>query len=582
MTADNQTRFVPAGTKYSFESWNFELRGDELADVHFQGQLILRSLRCVLRDEDWNTAPLILGRMDVSHDRLLLGISSNSYGLRFSGSIVFEAKGNAATYSISLLAHSEARVNRLGIVILHSPDLAGSQAQITRADGAVEASEFPVLISPSQPMMGITKLDWESGDAQIQLALIGDIFEMEDQRNWTDASYKTYSRPLALPFPYLVGVGQAISQSLEIRVKINSPTIQAHQAEVLELTQLITAPDIQLGASTAPGKFSGSNTPEFPVLVELDLNSSNWEAALERAAADELPMDVRLVADAHFGSEVLKSALELIAKWKPLRIAVFDKKEHFSNQITHELIMELLRSTGFDFKVIAGARSHFTELNRNQDFCRDGISGICFSSTPLFHSLDAAQLVESVAIQRLTALNALRIADGLPVHVGPVTLRPRFNNVSTHTPVGPTAKDLSLGYGAEFSQATDQRQFSSGLAAWTLASYAAFAVEGVASISWFEQWGPRGVMDSEGLEYPVLEILRILEGLSGSQILTSSNPNKLIWAVAVKTPLGWDLLASNIGAEPVEFGVSIESTTENLRLPALSWRRFELNLRDQP
>ena len=33
------------------------------------------------------------------------------------------------------------------------------------------------------------------------VAFDGDIFEMEDQRNWTDASYKIYSTPLRLPFP---------------------------------------------------------------------------------------------------------------------------------------------------------------------------------------------------------------------------------------------------------------------------------------------------------------------------------------------------------------------------------------------
>ena len=29
----------------------------------------------------------------------------------------------------------------------------------------------------------------------------GDVFEMEDQRNWTDASFKTYCTPLRQPFP---------------------------------------------------------------------------------------------------------------------------------------------------------------------------------------------------------------------------------------------------------------------------------------------------------------------------------------------------------------------------------------------
>jgi len=29
----------------------------------------------------------------------------------------------------------------------------------------------------------------------------GDVFETEDQRNWTDASFKTYCPPLRLPYP---------------------------------------------------------------------------------------------------------------------------------------------------------------------------------------------------------------------------------------------------------------------------------------------------------------------------------------------------------------------------------------------
>jgi len=44
----------------------------------------------------------------------------------------------------------------------------------------------------------------------------GDSFEMEDQRNWTDASYKTYLRPLGLPFSYTSMRGEDIEQSVTI------------------------------------------------------------------------------------------------------------------------------------------------------------------------------------------------------------------------------------------------------------------------------------------------------------------------------------------------------------------------------
>ncbi len=47
-------------------------------------------------------------------------------------------------------------------------------------------------------------------------AFAGDVFEMEDQRNWTDASYKTYVRPLARPWPYRLAAGETITQSVTV------------------------------------------------------------------------------------------------------------------------------------------------------------------------------------------------------------------------------------------------------------------------------------------------------------------------------------------------------------------------------
>ena len=44
----------------------------------------------------------------------------------------------------------------------------------------------------------------------------GDTWEMEDHRNWTDASFKTYVRPLALPWPYTLPAGEAVTQSVTV------------------------------------------------------------------------------------------------------------------------------------------------------------------------------------------------------------------------------------------------------------------------------------------------------------------------------------------------------------------------------
>ena len=55
---------------------------------------------------------------------------------------------------------------------------------------------MPELISPDQPAMAIRTLSHEAAPGlSVSCRLEGDTFEMEDQRNWTDASFKTYVRP---------------------------------------------------------------------------------------------------------------------------------------------------------------------------------------------------------------------------------------------------------------------------------------------------------------------------------------------------------------------------------------------------
>ena len=126
---------------------------------------------------------------------------------------------------------------------------------------------------------------------------------------------------------------------------------------------------------------------------------------------------------------------------------------------------------------MGGTRAHFTELNRRHADLPADLPALTFSSTPQMHAVEPRQIVESIDVQRLTAIEAVRIADGRPVHIGPVTLRPRFNAVAASSAARPTGS--AEGYAALDEHATDPRQASAGLAAWTVASAAAFAVPGV-------------------------------------------------------------------------------------------------------
>src|SRR5699024_8714562 len=58
---------------------------------------------------------------------------------------------------------------------------------------------------------------------------------MEDQRNWTDASYKTYSRPLALPWPYTLAKGDQVKQAVQLDLS-GSATQAKSQDECVHIT----------------------------------------------------------------------------------------------------------------------------------------------------------------------------------------------------------------------------------------------------------------------------------------------------------------------------------------------------------
>src|SRR5699024_789905 len=120
--------------------------------------------------------------------------------------------------------------------------------------------------------------------------------------------------------------------------------------------------------------------------------------------------------------------------------------EHITDAAAVEALRSAQESTGVEATVVGGVRSHFTEYNRQHQLVPQGVAGIVFGITPLFHELSTHQLVESVAMQRLIARQATTMPS-LPVHIGPVTLRPRFNNVATTPAPRADRPDLSAGYG---------------------------------------------------------------------------------------------------------------------------------------
>ena len=121
------------------------------------------------------------------------------------GSIVFEARA---------LALTDFTTARTSFCILHPIEgVAGQEFDLTRPGETVEKVRFPELISAHQPFKNIRGISHRiTKGIRASIRMEGDIWEMEDQRNWSDASFKTYGRPRDIPWPYTIPKGETVVQ----------------------------------------------------------------------------------------------------------------------------------------------------------------------------------------------------------------------------------------------------------------------------------------------------------------------------------------------------------------------------------
>lgn len=192
----------------------------------FDGVEILRGLTMVIRDACWGTHRLSSTASDVKHEGATLELRQESRLENEGGCIlssvlsisIMEARMNA---TLRISAEQSFETCRSGLVVLLPlAPIVGRSAKVTHNDGTEETSRFDRCISPSQPFYSIRRLQLNPAtNLHMTLDLEGDVFEMEDQRNWSDASLKIYNRPLAWPSPYRLEAGECVEQRVNLSIE---------------------------------------------------------------------------------------------------------------------------------------------------------------------------------------------------------------------------------------------------------------------------------------------------------------------------------------------------------------------------
>ena len=231
MPDEHPSEIIPLQTR-KFSCF-FQTSTGFLRRVKSSGVEVIRAIYGTVRDKNWDTIEprLEIERIEQGDDSFSLHFTAHHENepISFSWKGTIEGRGGVLDFTFDGLAKKSFLRNRIGICVLHPiVECAGKPCRVRHSDGAWKEQSFPRFISPHQPLKDIRALSWSPSDrVQANIELEGEVFEMEDQRNWTDASFKTYSTPLDLPFPVEVSAGEQIRQRFVLSLAVEHGAISA-------------------------------------------------------------------------------------------------------------------------------------------------------------------------------------------------------------------------------------------------------------------------------------------------------------------------------------------------------------------
>ncbi len=463
---------------------------------------------------------------------------------------------------------------RIGLALTHP--IEAYRSRPFRVDGGQGSRSgwLPGPIAPAPWVDGrdtaliaaFTSLEADLGDARISFAFEGDEFEMEDQRNWSDDSLKTFCTPLTRPAPFAARAGLRIAQSIELRVdRTPPPRRRVSRSIVLHDIDDGLIPRLGLGAASHPepltpalGRLLRSIRPAH-LRVDLDPGrDQDWRARLQRARTEAdvlgVPLEVGVVLDADaLGLAVVAAALASFGQATIARLIALPRPDLPIGAMLADVdlvgrVRSALAAGGLSVPVVAGTDGSFAEVNRaiGKPFTADGIA---VPINPTVHAWDDASVMRNLSVQAEIIAQTRRIAVGLPVHAGPIGLATRHGPY----PCGPG------GVGG-LPSGVDPRQSALFAAAWTLGSLSQLATGGASTATLFETTGWHGVAERAsgsplpaqfpsrpGQAYPVLHVLADVASLHGVHVKQVEVPDATAVAVlSMAWPSGSRLLLANL------------------------------------
>jgi hypothetical protein len=586
------------------------LDGRDLRNVRYGGITIVDRVYVAVRDRNWGTVPGEPERIDVEERdggfavRFDCTHRQHDLDVTWHGEIVGTAEG-VVSFSMDARWDSDATYKLIGFNTHH-----GMREYVGRpyhglgpagpVDGTFPESIFPQLIAEGTEVPVFPPVDTFTvaltDRVEVRFDFEGDPFEVEDQRNWTDASFKAQSFTPRRGGFYQATAGDRVRQRVTITPSGAPPAVLG-ASDPIRLTigepTGRSLPPIGLGMASHGQPLTTREVDLLRVLrpdhlrVDLRLGDPRHVRMLDRAIAEKIALGAALelalfVGDAADRELSFLATRLLGSRPRISRVLVFSARGAATPVRLSRLARERLRAVAPDVLIAGGTDANFCELNRERPD-RALEEGVVYSINPQIHAFDDRSLAENLAPQAMTVETARSIYGERPVAVSPVTLKQRFNAVASETEAPPPP--------GEPPPQVDPRQMSLFGAGWTLGSLKYLAEAGAASITYFETTGWRGVMETEtgsslperfaslpGMVFPAYHVFADLaEWKGGETVALESTDAVSVVGIAVRDAGGLHLLFANltpnrreVALEAIGGAVSIRRFNDENALHALT------------
>ena len=589
----------PASVRLAAGALTADLVGGALRAVRWHGIEVLRAVAYVVRDRDWGTLAPEIGDLDLRQDAAGFAVgyrarcrSAEGAVLDLSARIAGRPDGTL-TMTVEALPDRDFETNRCGFCVLHPVvGLAGRPVMVEHADGTVTTGSWPDAIAPWQPFCAIRAITHAVVPGlSATCRMEGDVFEMEDQRNWSDASYKTYVRPLALPWPYRLPAGEPFRQSVGLSLSgdLGAAASPAPEGEValslgdepvglLPRVGLLVTPE-EAGAVLASASRLTEVGPQL-LLLHVDPTIGHGTDALRRLAAVR-----RLLPDAEAVLECVvpgrdDPAHELArvaaaVRAADLRLDAVAVSPAVDRQSTPpgspwpdcpplDAVYAAARAAFPELRLGGGMFSYFTELNRK----RPPVAALDFvthCTCPIVHAADDLSVMQTLEALPFIVRSARGIIGEKPYRIGPATIGMRQNPYGARTYDNPDGGRLTMTH-------ADPRQRGLFAAAWMTGYAAATAEAGLDALTVGALTGAFGLLDGTAVR-PAFHAARTLARLAGARRLAcrSSRPDRVLALAAERDGRRSVVLANLTGEErrvAVPAGFRTVATLDEATMPA--------------